>query len=248
MKKYTPYIVTTVLFTITIYAIRPKVQEPHVQEIATPRLKATAPSETAPTISATPAPRAPASTPAPTPASSTNDMNQVQQFLNGSQTIKHLVSTNIPELVEETKKVVVPEGVIVRHMQKPGLEYREMKAEGGITVKKLISNGKPLSESYFDPQKSLAFERKYNKDGEISKISLRWSRREGVMLDFYKGEQLAAVVENIEGKSTEQRWDLHHNLIRHQTTGFIQGKAHVVNHLHEPTEEEEEAAEDTESL
>lgn len=238
--KLIPYIITTILFTLTIYFLRPSTPPQQAKDIETPTLQ-TAATESADLGAKsqnqpTELPKAASTVPV------YNSQNQVHQFLDKSQTIKHLVSTDIPELVEEAKKVLVPEGRIVRHKKNTSLEYREMLSDDGGTIKKIISEGQIISESYVNPSKAMSFERRYTKLGALDTLSLRWNNREAVMLDFYSNGQLAAVVEAVEGKSTEQRWDLDNNLITHKTTGVFNGSPEVVDHLkdaQEPTEEED---------
>lgn len=246
--KLTPYIITTILFILSIYHLRPEIPTPKPKDIATPTLQSAASQIMASGTEHVQSDQTAANRTLPS-VPAYNSQNQVHQFLDKSQTIKHLVSTDIAALVEDAKKVLVPEGHIVRHKKSPSHEYKEMVADDGSIIKKIISDGQMLSETYANPKKGMSFERKYTKLGELDTLSLRWNNREAVILDFYSNGQLAAVVEAVEGKSTEQRWDMDNNLIAHKTTGIFNGAPEVVDHLkdaQEPTEEQD--FDDTETL
>lgn len=165
--------------------------------------------------------------------SSARHAKDIETFLANSGTVKSLVARDLKQLVDAAAALEIPDGKVLHQKGEPGQEYayREMRTDWGAEIKKISKNNQMISETYSSPTREQFLRREFNPDGQLRTLALRWSGREGVMVDFYGNGQISNISEAVNGETTSQKWDKDGQLVEHNSVRVIDGQYQKIDHI-----------------
>lgn len=174
----------------------------------------------------------PSSHPARGPNHAHNNRD-IEKFLENGTAVKSLLARDIKQLVDIVASLEIPDGSITREKGHFGKDsaYREMRTNWGAEIKKISQDERMVSETYSSSNREQFLRREFNSEGRLRTMALRWSGREGIMVDFYNDGQISNISEAVNGETTTQKWDLEGQLIEHQSVRVIDGQYEKIDHI-----------------